>query len=284
MVLFSIVVPVYNPPIQNFVRCLESLVSQVQLKSGYEIILVDDGSTEPHVKNFIDHYKTTYPKLVSAYSQPNSGISVARNVGIKKSNGKYIVFVDSDDYISPYLLSKLEAEVLKEDLDLIRYQLEIINGSADMEKVFLVPSTNVINGKKALKIWIDGRYRWFMSQIFVAKKELYIKNNLFFLQGHVHEDFGIIPLLMATAKKMKVIDFIGYAYVQTQSSIMYNNSINFELRKLKDFLTQADYLKKRIEEYGLSKSLLDLLLEDIDRNVQKRVDRFLEILKLATLD
>ena len=93
---FSIIVPVYN--VENYLeKCLDSLINQKH--NSYEIIIINDGSTD-NSQRIIDNYKKKYPKLISSYKKGNGGLSSARNYGIEKSTGEYLLFVDSDDYIS----------------------------------------------------------------------------------------------------------------------------------------------------------------------------------------
>ena len=90
----SIIVPVYNVE-QYLVRCLESIV--VEMRDDYELILVDDGSTD-RSGEMCDEFAHQHPGLnVVVVHQPNGGLSAARNAGIDRARGEYITFVDSDD-------------------------------------------------------------------------------------------------------------------------------------------------------------------------------------------
>ncbi len=98
--LFSIVIPLYNKE-TSFRECLDSIVAQDF--NEFELIVIDDGSTDDSVK-ILDEYDFSNLKLLR---QVNSGVSVARNLGIINSTAKYIIFLDADDYFSPYRLSIL---------------------------------------------------------------------------------------------------------------------------------------------------------------------------------
>lgn len=100
--MVSIVVPVYN--MEKFLpRCMDTLVTQ---SSVYEIILVDDGSTDSSPK-ICDDYMQMYPSLVRVIHKSNGGLSSARNVGIDAAQGAYIIFPDPDDWVEPNYVSKL---------------------------------------------------------------------------------------------------------------------------------------------------------------------------------
>lgn len=99
--VFSVIVPVYN--VEDFLpRCLDSILKQGCKK--YEIIMVDDGSTDSSGR-ICDEYAERFPQCRVIHKE-NGGLAGARNAGLKVAQGKYIVFVDSDDYIEKELLSK----------------------------------------------------------------------------------------------------------------------------------------------------------------------------------
>lgn len=92
--LISIIVPVYN--VEEFLnRCVESIL--IQSYKNIEILLIDDGSTDNSSK-ICDEYSIK-DKRVKVIHKENGGLSDARNIGLENANGKYIAFVDSDDYI-----------------------------------------------------------------------------------------------------------------------------------------------------------------------------------------
>lgn len=99
--LVSIIVPTYNNE-KYLANCIDSLLAQTF--QDFEVIVVDDGSTDQTIK-LLKAFKTN-PRI-RVHSQPNSGISAARNQGLKLSRGKFISFVDSDDCVTPDFLEKL---------------------------------------------------------------------------------------------------------------------------------------------------------------------------------
>ena len=113
----SIIIPLYNsePYID---KCLSSFLNQ-KTNYKYEIILVNDGSID-RTAEIINVYSLRYPKLVKVYSQENAGISAARNTGIMKSKGKYIGFVDHDDWVNEEYIEKLLTCAYKENADIVK--------------------------------------------------------------------------------------------------------------------------------------------------------------------
>ncbi len=111
----SVVVPIYN--LSKFLpRCFESLLKQTI--DNYEIILVDDGSTDDS-GTLCDQYEDEYKEFVRCIHKSNGGLSSARNVGIDVAKGKYIIFPDPDDWVEPDYLERLLSLQLTESVDLV---------------------------------------------------------------------------------------------------------------------------------------------------------------------
>ena len=113
--LISIIVPVYNAE-KTIKKCIDSILAQTY--RNFELILINDGSRDSSL-NILKEYENTDERIV-VISQENSGVSVARNKGIDSARGDYIIFVDSDDYISENALEVLKGEIEKNSkLDMV---------------------------------------------------------------------------------------------------------------------------------------------------------------------
>ena len=114
----SVIVPVYNVE-KYLARCLDSLLGQTQ--PDIEILVVNDGSTDTSGR-IVDEYAQKYPDRIRAFHMENEGVSAARNRGVAEAEGKYLTFVDSDDYVTvDYLELMVEAaEKNHSDLALLR--------------------------------------------------------------------------------------------------------------------------------------------------------------------
>ena len=103
--MISVIVPVYNMKIY-LKRCMKTLIMQTQ--DNYEIILVDDGSTDGS-SEICDEYAKENPDLIRVIHKENGGLSSARNAGIEEATGRYIIFPDPDDWVEPdYLKAFVE--------------------------------------------------------------------------------------------------------------------------------------------------------------------------------
>lgn len=113
MIDVSVIVPVYNAS-KYLSKCLDSLISQTI--ESYEIIIINDGSTDNSLE-IINNYKSN--KKVKIISTKNNGIGIARNKGLKQAKGKYVLFVDSDDYVSEDFIEKMLQKVAEENADVV---------------------------------------------------------------------------------------------------------------------------------------------------------------------
>lgn len=129
--LVSVIVPIYN--VEKYLhRCVDSIVNQSY--ANLEIILVDDGSIDD-CSNICEYYKTI-DKRISVIHKENGGLSSARNAGIDVMRGKYCLFIDSDDYIDPEMISTMLEVSKKEDADIVtcRFVKNYDNGKCESFK------------------------------------------------------------------------------------------------------------------------------------------------------
>ncbi len=225
---FSIIVPVYN--VEKYInKCIDSILSQTY--ENYEIIIVNDGSIDKTIKK-LEQYKNN--DKISIITQPNQGLSAARNTGIKKSKGIYLLFVDSDDYIDDKLLENINKS-LDKDTDIVRFQARTVDEKYNTIKEYNEESFNLKTDDAISKI---VKYHFVETGcLYCIKKDLLIKNNLNFDVGFLHEDFGLILILLIYANKISSINYIGYNYLIRNNSIMNEKNIEKTLKKCNDLIT-----------------------------------------------
>ena len=202
----SVVVPVYNTSLY-LKECIDSLVNQTL--DDIEIILINDGSTDNSL-SIINEYKKKYPQKIIIISQENLGISVARNAGIKVSKGKYIGFVDSDDFVKLDMFEKLYEKIENANCDIV---------VCDYQKYTMIDNNyeyiDVTKNIKKDNIYEDP------SLIFnidfgpcnkLYKKELF--NDIKFPINKKYEDLNAILKVFLEAQKISVIKSPLYIYRQ----------------------------------------------------------------------
>lgn len=224
----SIIVPVYNT--MNYLKkCLDSLVNQ-SLKN-IEIIVVNDGSTDDSQK-IIDEYVQKYD-FVRGYKKKNGGLSDARNYGLKYAKGKYITFIDSDDYVKKDLFLKTYNYAIKHKLDVVVSDTII----KEENKEYILKS-NLNYSINPLQNYVIA---YPMACIRLIKKE--VLNDLKFKKGILYEDLELMPSLVLKTKKIGFSDYAGYYYVQRTGSIMKQKEFN---KKQLDIFEVLDVNRKRL--------------------------------------
>lgn len=238
--LISIIVPVYNPG-QYIYKCLESLVNQI--KKNYEVILVDDGSTDGSDK-ICKEYCQKYENIRYFYKE-NSGVSDTRNFGIEKSIGEYITFVDSDDYIDESYTEKA-TDIINQGYEMIIFNHAKVNGEIINELVLLEQSQDVTCPKILNKYFENYCLSTACKKLF--KRNMLIENKINFDNTISNgEDMLFSITAYVNSKKTYYLNYCAYFYLFNESSI--TNNVDIEKRKKHSydnlfFYKQIDLLLK----------------------------------------
>lgn len=244
MCKISVIVPVYNTE-KYLEKCLDSLVNQTM--NNIEIIVVNDGSID-HSEDIIKKYEEKYKNMIKYYKKENGGLSSARNYGISKAKGKYIAFVDSDDYLDINLFSKLEKYIQK-DIDLIKYKTIKIYENKKQEK-FEGPVFEQKNGQEAFDELYSKDVLLEPAWLYLYKREFWNKNNFKYMVNTYHEDFGLTPLIIVKSESVVSTNIYGYYYMQRQNSIVTDTTKN--IKKAYDLLIHYDNMIKKINELKIN--------------------------------
>lgn len=239
----SIIVPIYNVA-AYLQKCVESLLNQNY--SDYEIILVDDGSTDESGK-VADHLACDKPDLIRTIHQSNQGLSGARNTGIEAALGEYVVFVDSDDYWEPNVLGGLMLQIEQDRLDVLRFKYQHVNANYEVFSpyksdpyVFDDYSAEPTTGPDFLNMRMGtGCYAW----AFVLKRELL--DNCKFTPGIYFEDTDWTPRMLLKAKRVASTDRIVYNYLMREGSITHAVSRSKQQKVLDDKMRLLQELQRQ---------------------------------------
>lgn len=243
----TIVVPVYNTS-KHLKKCIDSLLKQAD--NEIQILLINDGSTDDS-EEILKEYEKNNPEIIKYYKKENAGIADTRNYGISKAEGKYIMFVDSDDYIKENLIEDLKQYML-DDIDLIKFKLERVNEIGQVLERVDGPIFKNLIGEEAFNLLAFSDVLLDSPCVYIFKKELFIKNNFKFKVGTEHEDFGLIPLVILKAKTVTSTNNYGYCYVQSENSITRNRNYEKTLKKFNDALLHYDSILEFIQKNDLS--------------------------------
>lgn len=257
MCKFSIIIPVYNTA-KYLPKCFDSVLSQSF--SDYEVIIINDGSTDNSLK-IIEKYCKRYKDKFNVYTTKNQGLSMARNTGVKKSKGEYLIFLDSDDYIEKQLLKKLDSKG-KNNPDLIRFQIKEVNNNYKLINKYVEEEFENLSGPLAFSK-ISKFHFVENAWAYAYNRKFFNKNKFKFMQDIYHEDFALIPLIIMKANSVTSINYVGYNYVQRDNSIMSSNDYSKTLKKVYDFLKGFDYLYDGINKMDVDKQYKDIFLSFI---------------------
>lgn len=234
---FSIIIPIYNTE-KYIERCINSVLNQTY--DNYEIILINDGSTD-NSQEIIKKYKNN--KKIKIINQKNYGLSYSRNMGIKESKGNYILFLDSDDYYELDLLKILNETINNQEI--IKFGYKDLKENKQIETKTIQFKNYV--GKFALKHFIESRIMFEAACMYVFKTE-YMKKHEFTV-GKYHEDFGLIPLMIFNSKKVTSINYHGYIYNRdNETSITSFTNMEKEYKKACDTLYFFKQVKNKYDD------------------------------------
>lgn len=241
MVRYSILIPTYNAA-DTIERCLDSILIQ---KGNYEIIVMDDGSKD----NISDKIKPYLSKITYIANKKNKGVAFTRNNLIKKAKGKYLLFVDADDYLKPGLLEKMDL-ILDEynELDVISFCMETVGIDQKMIYPVLKPALPLTNGEELFTTFVENRITFDTPVGYLYRKKYLLENNFFYEEGYHHEDFGLTPLILVYASRIISIEDSFYCYVQTNNSITRGDDPLKMKRNAYDMLHHFDKLKDKISQ------------------------------------
>lgn len=214
----SLIVPVYNVALY-LRKCLNSLINQT-LKE-IEVIIINDGSTDNSGK-IVDEYAKKDSR-VKVIHQENQGLSFARNQGIKLAKGKYIAFVDSDDWVKEDAYAVLFLKAEENGVDIVLGDLFYYTEGKEIYRTrkYFFDVNQVYNGKKCFVKLIDsGNYGAMVCMNFYRLD--FIRNNHLYFEFLYHEDEYFTPRAFYYAKRVIDARMPFYYYRQREGSIMHN--------------------------------------------------------------
>ena len=231
--LISIIVPVRNSE-KYLERCLESIVSQKY--HNFEIVIVNDGSTD----NSWEICKKYSNKLefVRIFSLNSRGISAVRNFGIKKAKGSFIMFVDSDDYVTETFCSKAMESQQKYNADVVIFDYQRVIGNK--KYLYSLNSTDgIIDKNIAMQYSINNSYTW--NKLY--RKKLF--NEIEYPVGKLYEDEYTTYKIFEKAKVISYINNCSYNYVKNGESIVVNKDAKHIADQFDSVYVLFEFLKDK---------------------------------------
>lgn len=257
----SIIVPIYNAE-KYLKECIDSLVNQT--KKELEFILVNDGSTDS-TENIIKSYKD---KRIKYFKNKNQGIGKTRNFGIEKATGKYIMFLDSDDYLELTACEELYEKAEKDKLDLVICDFYKLYENGTREDISL-PSFKNTTLKKNPELLTDINLAPWNK---IYKRDLIIKNNIRFVEDLKYEDTPFVAECLDRANKIGKVDSKLNAYIiHGNSETTVRDARIFHIIKILE-LVRVYFEKKEYMQETLKKYIVKTLTNyTIQQRVQKDI-------------
>ena len=284
--LLSVIVPVYN--VEKYLkRCLESIL--VQSWNDYEIILVDDGSTDSSAQ-ICDLYAEKY-EMIRVIHKENKGLSDTRNRGIEKASGEYVYFPDSDDWLEPNTFSELSDVIEELTYDIISFNREFVTSEED-KLISAKSRIQKLSGKQALLEMLNqGDVTGFANDK-IYRKKLFLDNDIEFPVGKYYEDLGTNYKLFLKATKVYVTNQKYYHYLITNPDsitqswneqklqdmfgfyreIYYSPLVREKFEELEIEILQAYYINGLIHILSsLYKSNISAQYSDIEKDIKQEI-------------
>lgn len=242
MVDISIIVPIYNAE-KYISKCLTSLIKQS--KKELEFVLVNDGSTDK-TEEII---KTFHDSRIKYYKNKNQGIGKTRNFGIAKSSGKYLMFVDSDDYLEKDACELLYKKITLEDADLAICDFYKVYENGKKEEIKLLNFKTTTLKKTPKLLTAINLAPW--NKMY--KRSLLTKNNLKFIENLKYEDTPFVISSLVNAKKIvKVNECLNYYLIRNNSETTVRDEKCFDILKIIELvrtnLKKEKYLQAELDK------------------------------------
>ena len=296
----SIIIPIYN--VAPYLRkCVESALNQDLPAEEYELILVDDGSTDgsgaiadsltpgPSPEGEGSARERKRPKI-RVIHQANAGLSAARNAGIAVAQGEYIQFLDSDDYLESNVLGGLVEQMEREELDVLRFDYQNVRlkgGTYSVFEPYKTPRqvdrcTEIVDGETYLNTRMGyGCYAW----QFILRRELL--DGCVFTPGIYFEDVDWTPRMLLRARRVNATTKIVYNYLMREGSITKAIDVKKMRKKVDDKFVVIDTLNALIEKrpkcrwlYNMRSSMAEGILSAVATDFYNERKSYLKQLRL----
>lgn len=275
----SVIIPVYNTS-KYLKRCINSILNQTLKK--VEIIIINDCSTD-NSREILEEYRNCH-NIKIIHNKKNMGIGYTRNMGIECAAGKYIAFIDSDDFVDENMFNKMFKKAEKENLDVVicRFHKMLEKENNILEEVepnYIIPYFENTTLKDNPNLLLDINLAPWNK---IYKKDLFT-NDVRFPENLKYEDAIVVVKLLARAKKIGMLeDKLNYYLVRKNSESTTMNKKIFDIITINDQILQElkshsyyDDIKSYVEK-KMIKSFTYWMNQQQYQNNQKIANKFIE--------
>lgn len=226
--LLTVIIPIYNAK-ENLNRCLDSILRQS--RSDYEILLINDGSTDNSF-DIASQYRDSNPEIVKVITQENQGVAKTRNRGVQEAQGKYVMFVDNDDFVDEGYFEQFLNEIQRTNYDII------VGGYKRTTNNSVMYSVNAVNSP------------WFPYVVVapwakIYKRDFLIKNDIQFLSYAIGEDVYFNMCAYHATKQIGILRNTGYNWFFNEKSVS-----NTSQKKMRNRIDELFLLNEIYEKIG----------------------------------
>lgn len=236
----SIIVPAYNVELY-LKRCIDSVFRQGL--EDFEVLIINDGSKDSTLK-LAKELEEEYSPFIKVLDQENKGLSAVRNRGVEVARGKYVIFLDSDDFYNSNCLSTLLCNCLDSDLDVLEFGYEL-NFNGSFKEVTLHENELRIFEKEE---FIETYYFTPFAVNKIIKRKLLTDIGLKFVEGKLMEDDYFSTELYLNCNKIGVVNLVVYNYFHNPDSIRKVRNKQHELKVVEDLIFSLNQHCRLFEE------------------------------------
>lgn len=246
MKTLSFIIPLYNSA-QWLPKCLNSVLNQDIPESELEIICVNDGSPD-NSADIAREIANDHPSII-VIDQENQGPSGARNTGMRHATGKYLCFVDPDDYVEPNVYGGLVKQMEEQHLDMLRFDYQVVNEHYEIipKRPFELKfdyTPQLMTGMQFLCERLDIACNIWR---YVYRTEIITKNNIWCYVGDYYDDTPWLPLVLMKAERMNICDTVVYDYLERSDSLVNAKSPRAVQRKIDGGLLLLEILTEQLK-------------------------------------
>lgn len=245
MKTLSYIIPLYNSA-EWLEKCLYSVLNQDIPKSEVEIICVNDGSPD-NSADLAREIAKEHP-CIAVIDQENQGPSGARNTGMRAATGKYLCFVDPDDFVQPMVYGSLVQQMEEEQLDMLRFDYQVVN-----EHYEIIPkrpfeykfdyTPQLMTGTQFLSERLDIACNIWR---YIYRREIITENNIWCFVGDYYDDTPWLPLVLMKAERMNICGKVVYNYLERSDSLVNAQSSKAVQRKIDGGFMLLELLKGQL--------------------------------------
>ena len=244
-ILLSFIVPVYR--VEPYLRqCLDSILAQNLDEARYEVVMVDDGSPDG-CPAICDAYAAARPNFVVIH-KANGGLSSARNAAMKVARGRYVFFVDSDDFLLPQSVGRMLDIAMAHSLQMMVFSYIKVEESAEASSYEPPRQDSEPVFGSGLEVF-PRRYEGMAVQ-YIVDRQFLLGTGLTFSEGHLMEDSIYTLELTTQARKAGFVDVPCYCYRFNSDSILHNKALERQPLLVESHTWQVEQLKRYSDTYS----------------------------------